>query len=151
MFKYSFKCDSELMARAEITNMMMNDLPIGKSPFGKEFFRKGIHFTECDEKVKGYYLSSDECDRRGVNRIMFSGKFVETECGTFFNVYIYPKIIEVLLLLVVTGSFISTLEPPLVIVSSFMFIMFIISYARNIKETASYLNAIATRMNNTLD
>ena len=147
MFKYSFRCDNEACAREEITNMMMNDLPVGVSPFGKEFFRKGIHFTECGEKVKGYYLSSDEGDRRGVTRIMFSGKFIETAEGTFFNVYIYPKITELIFLLIVTVSFISTFEPLFIIVSSFMFIMFVRGYIRNINETSSYLNAITTRMN----
>ncbi len=147
MFKYSFRCDNEACARSEITNMMMNDLPIGKSLLGKEWFRQGIHFTECGEKIKGFYLSSDECDRRGVTRIMFSGKFIETAEGTFFNVYIYPKITELIFLLIITGSFLSTFEPLFIIVSCFMFIMFIISYIRNIKETASYINAIITRMN----
>lgn len=147
MFKYSFRCDSEACARSEITNMMMNDLPIGKSLLGKEWFRKGIHFTECGEKIKGFYLSSDECDRRGVTRIMFSGKFIETAEGTFFNVYIYPKITELIFLLIITGSFLSTFEPLFIIVSCFMFIMFVRGYIRDINETASYLNAIATRMN----
>ena len=147
MFKYSFRCDNEACAREEITNMMMNDLPVGVSPFGKEFFRKGIHFTECGEKVKGYYLSSDEGDRRGVTRIMFSGKFIETAEGTFFNVYIYPKIIELVFLAIGFGAFISTLEPLFMTVSIFMLIMFVRGYIRDINETASYLNAIATRMN----
>ena len=147
MFKYSFRCDNEACVRSEITNMMMNDLPIGKSLLGKEWFRQGIHFTECGEKIKGFYLSSDECDRRGVTRIMFSGKFVETAEGTFFNVYIYPKITELIFLLIITGSFLSTFEPIFIIVSSFMFIMFVRGYIRDINETASYLNAITTRMN----
>ena len=147
MFKYSFRCDSEACARSEITNMMMNDLPIGKSLLGKEWFRKGIHFTECGEKIKGFYLSSDECDRRGVTRIMFSGKFIETAEGTFFNVYIYPKITELIFLLIITGSFLSTFEPLFIIVSCFMFIMFVRGYIRDINETASYINAIITRMN----
>ncbi len=147
MFKYSFRCDNEACAREEITNMMMNDLPIGKSLLGKEWFRQGIHFTECGEKIKGFYLSSDECDRRGVTRIMFSGKFIETAEGTFFNVYIYPKITELIFLLIITGSFLSTFEPLFIIVSCFMFIMFVRGYIRNINETASYLNAITTRMN----
>ena len=147
MFKYSFRCDSEACARSEITNMMMNDLPIGKSLLGKEWFRKGIHFTECGEKIKGFYLSSDECDRRGVTRIMFSGKSIETAEGTFFNVYIYPKITELIFLLIITGSFLSTFEPLFIIVSCFMFIMFVRGYIRDINETASYINAIITRMN----
>lgn len=147
MFKYSFRCDNETYVRSQITNMMMNDLPIGKSLFGKEFFRQGIHFTECGEKIKGYYLSSDEGDRRGVTRIMFSGKFIETAEGTFFNVYIYPKITELIFLLIITGSFLSTFEPLFIIVSCFMFIMFVRGYILNINETASYLNAIVTRMN----
>ena len=78
---------------------------------------------------------------------MFSGKFVETAEGTFFNVYIYPKITELIFLLIITGSFLSTLEPLFIIVSSFMFIMFVRGYIRDINETASYLNAITTRMN----
>ena len=147
MFKYSFRCDNEVCVRSEITNMMMNDLPIGKSLLGKEWFRQGIHFTECGEKIKGFYLSSDECDRRGVTRIMFSGKFVETAEGTFFNVYIHPKITELIFLLIITGSFLSTFEPLFIIVSGFMFIMFVRGYIRDINETVSYLNAITTRMN----
>lgn len=147
MFKYSFRCDNETYVRSQITNMMMNDLPIGKSLFGKEFFRQGIHFTECGDKVKGYYLSKDEGGRRGSTRIMFSGKFEKTEDGTFFNVYIYPKIMEIIFLVVGLGAFMSTLDPLCVIMSSFMFIAFGYGYIRDIKETESYLNAIVTRMN----
>lgn len=147
MFKYSFRCDNESFVRSEITNMMMNDLPIGKSLFGKEFFRQGIHFTECGEKVKGYYLSSDETDRRGVTRIIFNGKFVRNEEGTFFNVYIYPKIFEIMFLLVGFIAFMSTLEPICMVMSGFVYVMFIWSYIRDIKETKSYLNAVVTRMN----
>ncbi len=143
MFKCSFKCYNEGLVREEINNMMMRDLPIGKSIFGREYFRRGIHFTECGEKVKGYYIASDEGGRRGsVSRVVFNGKFVQTDEGTLFDVYIYPKILEVVFLLFCTIAMISSLEPIAIIMSSFVFVMFIRGYIRDIKETSEYLNGL---------
>ena len=147
MFKCSFRCDNEAYVRSEISNMMMNDLPIGKSLFGREFFRRGIHFTECGEKIKGFYISNDEDHRRGTTRIMFSGEFVETAEGTFLNVNIYPKIIETIYMLIFTVIFISTLEIFCIIASIFMLGIFGYSSIRDIKETVTYLNAMTSRMN----
>lgn len=143
MFKYSFKCYNEGLVREEITNMMMRDLPIGKSIFGREYFRRGIHFTECEENVRGYYISSDEGGRRGsVSRVVFNGKFIQTDEGTVFDVYIYPKILEVIFLIFCTVALISSLEPIAIIMSSFVFIMFIRGYINDIKETSEYLNGL---------
>ena len=148
MFKYSFRCDNVDIFRTEVINIMMNDLPIGKTIFGREYFRRGIHFIECDEKIKGYYISSDEGGRRGnVSRVVFNGKFVERPEGTFLDVYIYPQIIEVIFLLFCTVALISTLEIIAVIMSSFVFVMFIHGYIREIKETYDYLNCLTSRIN----
>ena len=82
--------------------MIVNDLPCEKNLFGENIFKAGIHFQECDENIKGFYLDESEEDDvsfRGARiRVCFTGKFVEESGNLFFDVHIYPNIIEALFL-----------------------------------------------------
>ena len=147
MFKYRFPCGNESEIRSEIMSIMMNDLPLDRTWLGKELHRQGLHFTECDKRVKGYYLSGDEDKhRRGSPiRTCFSGKFVSDGINTYFDVIIYPKLFEFLFIVMVTAMMISTLEPIAVIMASFVFIMFLRGYVIGINETKALLGSMMER------
>lgn len=102
MFKYRFTCTNKDDILFRINQIVTNDLPCGKSMFGGVLYKSGIHFEECDEKIKGFYLAESEnkSHRGSPIRVCFCGQFVEEENNLFFDVYIYPRIIEVLFLMV---------------------------------------------------
>ena len=75
----------------------MRDYP-RKSIWGINLYRAGIHFQDYGEVIKGFYLSEgeDESVHGSPIRICFTGRFLENTQGLFFDVYIYPNIIELL-------------------------------------------------------
>ena len=101
MFKHRFSCTDKSNILFQINQSIENDLPCGKSIFGGVLYKSGIHFQECGDKIKGFYLaeSENESHRGSPIRVCFSGEFVEEENNLFFDVYIYPRIIEVLFLI----------------------------------------------------
>ena len=101
MFKHRFSCSNKDNILFSINQIIANDLPCGKSIFGGDLYKTGIHFEECDEKIKGFYLveSENESHRGSPIRVCFYGKFVEEENNLFFDVYIYPRIIEIVFLM----------------------------------------------------
>jgi len=102
MFKYRFSCTNKDNVLSTINQIIANDLPYGKSIFGSDLYKSGIHFENCEERIKGFYLaeSENESHRGSPIRVCFSGEFVEEDNNLFFDVYIYPRIIEVLFLIV---------------------------------------------------
>ena len=84
-----------------INQIIANDSPSGKSIFGGDLYKSGVHFKVCEEKIKGFFLaeSENESHRGAPIRVCFSGEFVEEENDLFFDVYIYPRIVEILLLI----------------------------------------------------
>ena len=101
MFKYRFACKNKDNIFFAINQIIANDLPSGKSIFGGDLYKSGIHFEICEEKIKGFFLaeSENESHRGAPIRVCFSGEFVEEENDLFFDVYIYPRIVEILLLI----------------------------------------------------
>jgi hypothetical protein len=101
MFKYRFVCTSKSDILFYITQIRTNDLPCGKSIFGGNLYKSGIHFKKIEEKITGFYLAESENESRKGSpiRVCFSGTFVEEENQLFFDVYIYPHIIEMLFLI----------------------------------------------------
>lgn len=99
MFKHHFLCYDESLARAKIEHIMSNDSPYG-SFLGSKLYKSGIHFTSCNETIKGFYLDENEGSARGASiRICFEGQFVTKDGEHFFDVLIYPKIIEIVFLI----------------------------------------------------
>ena len=100
MFKYRFVCTDKETILFRVNQMIVNDLPCEKTIFGENIFKAGIHFQECGEIIKGFYLEESEEDdgrfRGAPIRICFFGKFVEDTGNLFFDVHIYPNIIELL-------------------------------------------------------
>ena len=101
MFKYRFACSNKDNISFSINQIIANDSPCGKSIFGGDLYKSGIHFEVCEEKIKGFFLaeSENESHRGSLIRICFSGEFVEEENNLFFDVCIYPRIVEILFLI----------------------------------------------------
>lgn len=101
MFKYRLSCTNKSDILFRINKIITNDLPCGKTLWGSDLYKSGIHFYVCGDRIKGFYLaeSENESHRGSPIRVCFSGEFVEEENNLFFYVYIYPRIIEVLLLI----------------------------------------------------
>ena len=102
MFKHRYACTDEDDILFRINQIIESDSPCGKSIFGGDLYKSGIHFQVCDDRIKGFNLaeSENESHRGSPIRVCFSGKFVEEENNLFFDVYIYPRIVEVLFLIV---------------------------------------------------
>ena len=102
MFKHRFACTNKDDILFRINQIIENDSPCGKSIFGGNLYKSGIHFEKCENVIKGFYLTDfeNESHRGSPIRVCFSGEFVEEESNLFFDVYIYPRIIEVLFLIV---------------------------------------------------
>ena len=101
MFKYRFDCKNKDDILFAINQIIANDSPCGKSIFGGDLYKSGIHFETCEESIKGFFLaeSENESHRGSPIRVCFSGEFVEEENDLFFDVYIYPRIVEILFLI----------------------------------------------------
>ena len=98
MFKYRFVCANKDHALIRINNIIMNDLPCGKTLWGHNLYKSGIHFQEYGDTIKGFYIAESENEsHRGLPiRVSFLGEFVKEDNNIFFNVYIYPNILEML-------------------------------------------------------
>ena len=101
MFKYRFFCTDKSDVLFRINQTIANDLPCGKTLWCSDLYKSGIHFQEYGDRINGFYLAEPENEsQKGLPiRVCFSGKFVEEENNLFFDVYIYPRIIEVLFLI----------------------------------------------------
>jgi len=101
MLKYRLKCKNKEDILFSVNQIIANDSPCGRSIFGGDLYRSGIHFEKCGEKIKGFFLaeSENQSHRGSPIRVCFSGAFVKEEGEVFFEVYIYPRIIEALFLL----------------------------------------------------
>lgn len=101
MFKFRFVCTDKDSALQRVNQAMINDRPRRKAMFGGDLYRKGIHFRECGESVRGFYLSENEDESTHGNppRVCFTGKFVLENDHLYFDVYIHPRIFEVLLIM----------------------------------------------------
>lgn len=101
MFKYKITCSCIDTILFKINQIITNDSPCRKSFLGEDLYEAGIHFQECDEKIKGFYLSqSEKCSYRNLPvRMYFDGEFIDEAGSLFFDVKIYPRMRLILLLL----------------------------------------------------
>lgn len=93
MFKYRFDCANEERIRAAVEQSMRSDLPCGKSLLGGDLYGPGVHFQECGEVIKGFYLDASEAEayKGSLIRVRFRGSFVRhSDNRLFFETYIYP-------------------------------------------------------------
>ena len=144
MFKYRFACSNKDNILFSINQIIANDLPCGKSIFGGDLYKSGIHFEKCEEKIKGFFLaeSENESHRGSPIRVCFLGEFVEEKNDLFFDVYIYPRIVEILFL-IFAFIFLSFFGKVIgVIISVVVLCMFGKGYIDMMKDTYDRLNRI---------
>ena len=140
MLKFQFECSDENRVRADFKNMILRDTPCGKSIFGNDLLRRGIHFTECETRIKGFYIneSENEGTRGSPLRVSFRGRFVKKADKTFFEVYIYPRLFELLFILTAYISISAETEFIGFLLSTVIFIIFMVGYIKGIKATAEF-------------
>lgn len=139
MFKFRFACSNEGNVRAAFENMMLQDAPCGKGIFGNDLLNRGVHFKECGKRIKGFYIHESEEGTRGSPvRVSFTGRFVKKKSGTFFEVYVYPRLIEFLLILF-AYVFIS-IEAELIgfLISTVVFVGFMVGYMISMRQTVHF-------------
>ena len=102
MLKKRFICTDKRNVLYRIEQIKANDLPCGKSIFGGDLFSEGIHFKETGDKITGFYISESENEshRGSLIRVCFSGRFTEKQDALYFDVSVYPNIVETLILIV---------------------------------------------------
>ena len=147
MFKFRFPCEDEDSVRYAFENMMCRDIP-ESGLFGEEYYDAGIHFTQCGERIKGFYINSTERPRSGRRRgrpirVCFRGRFVERKGKKHFEVYIYPRVWEMLtfllgFLLVVGGSYAADFSYAGLVFSTLVGGLIAFFYVMNIKATAEF-------------
>lgn len=144
MFKYRFACSDKNDILFRINQMITNDLPCGRSIFGGNLYKSGIHFKMFNEKIKGFYLAESETEshRGSPIRVCFCGEFNEEENCLFFDVYIYPRIFEIVSLILAFiflsffGKFVG------LIISAIVLCLFGKGYIDTIKDTYQKLKEI---------
>lgn len=140
MLKFQFKCSEQERVRAEFENMMLCDTPCGKGIFGNHLWKRGIHFKECGERISGFYIQESENEgmRGSPLRVCFRGRFLKKGDGTVLEVYIYPRWIECLLLLLAAVSVSLLADMFGMILSIIVFSIFMVGYMVSIKNTVAF-------------
>ena len=140
MLKFQFECSDEKRVRADFENMMLRDAPCGKGIWGNDLLRSGIHFKECGENIKGFYISESESEgtRGSPLRVSFVGRFIKKGDKRIFEILIYPRMVEFLFILIAYISISIATELIGFVVSTVIFAVFIIDYFKGIKETADF-------------
>lgn len=143
MFRYRFECSDENTVRSVLATMQSDSIP---GLFGGRLYHSGIHFTAFGKKIKGFYTSESEFDetsgrnRSSPIRVCFSGRFVNKKGKCYFELSIYPRLIEILFLLVgyaliaVTDWIAFAVATALVLVVSFFYLKNIISCAEEFER-----------------
>ena len=137
MLKFQFECSDEKRVRADFENIMFRDTPCGKGIWGNDLLRSGIHFKECGEKIKGFYIvgSESEGTRGSPLRVSFEGRFIQKGDKQIFEVLIYPRMIELLFILIAYISISIAAKLIGFVLSTVIFAVFMIGYFKGIKET----------------
>jgi len=143
LFQHRFICTDKENIKLRIEQLKINDIPSGKSILGGNLYKAGIHFEECDETIKGFYLADSENKPHGSPiRVCFSGKFAEDAGTLYFDVNIYPNMLQLLFLifaflfLSISGKVIGT------VVATVVFSFFVKGYYDMMKRTYYSLDKI---------
>lgn len=119
MLKYRFSCDDKDDFISQINEKMSYDRPNEMGRYAYPLFVYGFHFTQCGERIKGFYVINGQRYRGGEPpfRSKFSGIITEENGKTFFDVQFYPQLLPfwgiiaviVLSLIVLKAYFLSVL------------------------------------------
>ena len=144
MFKYRFVCYDENNVRSYINDAMSNDFSYVKGVWGNYLYCRGLHFLENSTTIKGFFINESEWEtvRGSPARIIFKGKFVKINDEIYFDVYIYPQIIEFLFFLFAITFFIIT-GGAMGMIVSIVVSCFVLKWEYDmIKETACLIERI---------
>lgn len=129
MFRYRYRVLNKESFLDRIEYMKSRDMPVGKTFFGRDLYDAGMHFTECGDTVKGFYLESRDGEiiagrvTRTI-RARFRGKFTEKDGNNYFDVFIYPEIFGAALLLAVFFGFCYSGKIDAIIIASVFLLIF---------------------------
>ena len=139
MMKYSYACLDETAVRATIAYLQSRDFPCREGRFGNKFYNQGIHFTECGEVIRGFYLDASEerPSRANHTRACFRGRFVEKDGSKYFEVWIYPHLLEVLFLLLAFAMIFRVADVAGLVFSAAACGIFALGYVKKIRECAA--------------
>lgn len=142
MFKYRFACSNKETILYKVKQNMTRDYPV-KSIWGINLYASGVHFQECGEIVKGFYLreGENETTKGSPLRVFFKGQFVYEKEELFFDVFIYPEIIGFVLLIVAFLS-IAFVHPINFIAGVVVLSLFLKGYYDGIKGAYNTLRTI---------
>ena len=140
VIRHRFSCSNEKIVRDTFENMMLRDLPKGKGIFGQNLYGQGIHLEECGKRIKGFYVHCSEVEsaRSSPARVSFRGRFVKKKDKTVFEVYVYPRLIEIVFLLFVYVSVSIVADFVGFLLFTVVFVMATVGYARDMKETTGF-------------
>ena len=138
MFRFSFECSDAERVRDTFENIMLRDKPCGKGIFGIDLFGRGVHFKECGETIKGYFIerSENEGVRGSPLHVSFRGRFVEKDNRTFFEVYIYPSLLQALF--IIFAYIFAAIELVAFLLWTAVVAFFMFGYVKNIKEASEF-------------
>lgn len=146
MYRYRFKCSDEDRVRAHIERRISSDVPDVMGIFNSKFYKKGIHFKLCGEYICGFYLPRDAKPKTGSNaspfRVCFRGRFIKKENETVFEVYIYPRLVELFLLSFILVGFALTGKVMGFALAAVGNCFVLSQYGKMIKETASEISLL---------
>lgn len=141
MVKYFFECMDETSVRATFAYHQSRDFPCREGRLGNKFYDQGIHFTECGEMIRGFYLdtSEDRPSRASHTRVCFCGRFVERDGKKYLAVWIYPHLLETLFLLLGFVLIFRVADTAGLIFSAIVCSFFGFGYVKMIRECAEEL------------
>ena len=144
VFRHQFICSDKELTRCKIENLMTCDTPCGRGIFGQNLYASGIHFTECGDKIKGFYISSSENEstKGSPIKVSFNGTFSRKEDKTFFEVIIYPNLLQYLFLVIAILFLIFTSNTFGIIFVSLVILAFIIGYYFDVKKIVAEFRKI---------
>lgn len=143
LFRYRFICTDKENIIYKTEQMKNSDSPYSKTLFGRDLYKSGIHFQECGNRIKGFYIAEgeNENDRGLPIRVCFTGRFTE-EKDPCFDVYIFPNIFELLLLVSVFISLSVAGKAAGLMMGIFALSFFLKSYYSMMNDTYNLLEEI---------
>lgn len=144
MLKYRFFVNDKNRIQEEISERMYKQETYVKGAFGLPLYRKGLVFTENTEIVKGFYIERSEWEyvRTPPSRTYFRGKYVMLPKEEAVDVYVYPSLFEVIIILLMILEYIWFGNVTSAIIAVVVIAVVLISFIRTAKHIREELNRL---------
>lgn len=144
MFRNRFYINNKQKIQEEISERMYKQETYVKGIFGIPLYRRGLTFTENTDVVKGFYLERSEWEgvRGSPSRVYFRGKYVNLPDGEAVDVYVYPSIFEVIIILLMVLEYIWFGNTTSAIIAVVVITVVLISFIGTAKNMHEELNRI---------